>query len=61
MQAFKLTQYYLEMRLVNFGLVALLSSYMYGMICSPRWRLPAIQSPAKTTTGYEQRAIEGAA
>ena len=47
-----LTQYYLEMKLVNFGLVALMSSY--GMICSPRWQLPAIQSPAKDkfpTTG----------
>ena len=47
-----LTQYYLEMKLVNFGLVALLSSY--GMICSPRQLLPAIQSPAKNkipTTG----------
>ena len=40
-----LTQYYLEMRLVDFGLVALLS--IHGMICSPRWLLPAIQSPAK--------------
>ena len=40
-----LTQYYLEMKLVNFGLIALLSSY--GMICSPRRLLPAIQSPAK--------------
>ena len=40
-----LTQYYFEMKSVNFGLVALLSSY--GMICSPRRLLPAIQSPAK--------------
>ena len=42
-----LTQYCLEMKLVNFGLVhvALLSNY--GMIYSPRWLLPAIQSSAK--------------
>ena len=40
-----LTQYYLEMKLVNFGLVALLLSY--GVICSSRRLLPAIQSPAK--------------
>ena len=40
-----LMQYYLEMELVNFGLVALLSSY--GMICSPQWLLPVIQSPTK--------------
>ena len=40
-----LTQYYLEMKLVNFGLVALLLSY--GMIYSPRRLLPAIQSSAK--------------
>ena len=32
------------MKLVNFGLVALLSSYMYGMIYSPQRLLPAIQS-----------------
>ena len=47
-----LTQYYLEIKLVNFGSVALLSSY--GVICSPRRLLPAIQSPAKNkslTTG----------
>ena len=31
------------MELVNFGLLALLSSY--GVICSPRRLLPAIQSP----------------
>ena len=40
-----LTQYYLEIKLVNFESVALLSSY--GMICSPRRLLPAIQSPVK--------------
>ena len=40
-----LTQYYLEMKSVNFGLVALLSSY--GIIFSPRRLLPAIQSLAK--------------
>ena len=48
-----LTQYYLEIKLVNFGLVALLSSY--GVICCSPWRLlPAIQSQAKNkspTTG----------
>ena len=47
-----LIQHYLEMKLVDFGLVALLWSY--GVICSPRWLLPAIQSPAKNkspTTG----------
>ena len=38
-------QCYLEIKLVNFGLVALLSSY--GMICSPQQLFPAIQSPAK--------------
>ena len=47
-----LTQCYLEIELVNFGLEALLLSY--GVICSP-WRLlPAVQSPAKNksvTTG----------
>ena len=47
-----LTQCYLEIELVNFGLETLLSSY--GVICSP-WRLlPAVQSPAKSkslTTG----------
>ena len=41
-----LTQYYLEMKLVNFGLVALLLSY--GMIYSPWRQLPAIQSSAKS-------------
>ena len=40
-----LTQYHLEIKLVNFGLVALLSSY--GMICSPWRMLPAVQTPAK--------------
>ena len=47
-----LIQHYLEMKLVDFGLVALLWSY--GVICSPRWQLPAIQSPVKNkfpTTG----------
>ena len=47
-----LSQYYLEIKLMDFWLVALLSSY--GMICSPRQRLPAIQSPVKNkfpTTG----------
>ena len=34
-------QYYPEMKSVNFGLVALLSSY--SMICSPQRLLPAIQ------------------
>ena len=47
-----LTQCYLEIELVNFGLETSLSSY--GVICSP-WRLlPAVQSPAKNkslTTG----------
>ena len=37
--------HYLEMKLVDFGLVSLLLSY--GMICSPQRLLPAIQSPVK--------------
>ena len=48
-----LSQCYLEMKLVDFGIVALLLSY--GVIYSPRWLLPAIQSSASNkipTTGY---------
>ena len=47
-----LTQHYLEVKLVDFGLVALLSSY--GVICSPQQLLPAIQGLVKnkfSTTG----------
>ena len=47
-----LKQHCLEVKLVDFGLVALLSSY--GVICSPRQLLPAIQSLVKnkfSTTG----------
>ena len=48
-----LTQCYLEIELMNFGLETLLLSY--GMICSPWQLLPAVQSPAKNkslTTGW---------
>ena len=48
MQAYIVTQCYLEMKLVDFGLVAfIVELHVYGVIRSPRRWLPAIQSPAK--------------